>query len=76
VLVDLIWRDGGVSVRVDNAVSGAASNQDALGHGLPGMRERAALVGGFLTADQTPGNRFVVTVFVPVAATAQQGSIR
>ena len=76
VLVDLIWRDEGVSVRVDNAASGAASTQDALGHGLPGMRERAALVGGFLTADQTPGNRFVVNVFVPVPAAAQQGSIR
>lgn len=76
VQVDLIWRDGGVTVRIDNAVSGRPSHEDALGHGLPGMRERAALVGGFLTADRTPADRFVVTAFVPVPAAIQQGSTR
>lgn len=38
-----------------------------IGHGLPGMRERASLAGGWLTAEGRDGE-FVVTAFLPGAA--------
>ena len=38
-----------------------------IGHGLPGMRERASLAGGSLTAGPDDGE-FVVTAFLPGAA--------
>jgi signal transduction histidine kinase len=38
-----------------------------VGHGLPGMRERASLAGGWLTAEGHDGE-FVVTAFLPGAA--------
>ncbi|MEN0084106.1 MAG: histidine kinase [Leifsonia sp.] len=38
-----------------------------VGHGLPGMRERASLAGGWLTAEGRDGE-FVVTAFLPGAA--------
>ena len=38
-----------------------------VGHGLPGMRERASLAGGSLTAGPQDGE-FVVSAFVPGAA--------
>jgi signal transduction histidine kinase len=66
VLVDLIWRYTGVTVRVENAVSQPAVMTDTLGHGIPGMRERAALVGGSFAAEPTASGRFVVTAAVPV----------
>lgn len=38
-----------------------------IGHGLPGMRERASLAGGSLTAEARDGE-FVVTAYLPGAA--------
>jgi signal transduction histidine kinase len=40
-----------------------------VGHGLPGMRERAALVGGSLTVGPD-GDAFVVNAFLPAGASA------
>ncbi|HEV7812312.1 MAG TPA: histidine kinase [Leifsonia sp.] len=40
-----------------------------IGHGLPGMRERAALAGGSLAAGPN-GDWFVVSAFLPAAVTA------
>ncbi|MFF1879024.1 sensor histidine kinase [Leifsonia sp. NPDC058230] len=40
-----------------------------IGHGLPGMRERAALAGGSLAAGPS-GDWFVVSAFLPAGATA------
>lgn len=40
-----------------------------IGHGLPGMRERATLAGGSLTAGPT-GDTFTVAAFLPVGAPA------
>ena len=40
-----------------------------IGHGLPGMRERASLAGGSLTAGP-PATTFVVSAFLPVGASA------
>ena len=76
VLVDLVWQGAGVSVRVDNPVASVASSTDRFGHGVPGMLERAALVGGWLTAEQTENGRFLVTAYVPAPNTAQLGALR
>ena len=75
VLVDVAWRDAGVTLRVENAVQ-ATTSGEPLGHGIPGMRERAALVGGSLTAERTAAGLFLVTAFVPVPSAVALGGFR
>ena len=65
VLVDLAWRYGGLTVRIENTAV-TEPGDTALGHGIPGMRERAGLIGGSLAAERTAAGSFVVTAFVPV----------
>ena len=52
---------------------GAAAACDGAGHGLTGMRERAAMYGGSVRAEPVPGGGFRVTALLPVAA-AQAGA--
>jgi signal transduction histidine kinase len=47
---------------------GTADNNGMPGHGIRGMRERAGLVGGELTAGPLPGGGFQVKVTLPIAA--------
>ncbi len=47
---------------------GTADNNGTPGHGIRGMRERAALVGGELTAGPLPDGGFQVKVTLPIAA--------
>jgi signal transduction histidine kinase len=47
------------------AAGGAAGTGGAGGHGLLGMRERAATVGGFLRAGAAPGGGFLVAADLP-----------
>ena len=56
------WREG-YRVRVSNAAPGASA-RSGHGHGLLGMAERVALVGGTLTADLR-GDRWIVEAHVP-----------
>ncbi|TYP90525.1 sensor histidine kinase [Blastococcus xanthinilyticus] len=51
------------------APSGSALS--GTGHGLLGMRERAAAVGGSLTAAPTPAGTFLVTAELPLRAAAR-----
>jgi signal transduction histidine kinase len=44
----------------DDGIGGGAPARDGSGHGLLGMRERAALTGGTLAAGPAPGGGFVV----------------
>jgi signal transduction histidine kinase len=44
----------------DDGIGGGAQVRDGSGHGLLGMRERAALTGGTLAAGPAPGGGFVV----------------
>jgi signal transduction histidine kinase len=76
VTVNTSWQGTGVAVRVDNAVASVPSQGDGFGHGVPGMRERAGLVGGWLTAEKLENGRFVVTAYVPVPDSAQLGALR
>ena len=63
--------DGGLVIDIVNTVtpSGgheAASALPASGYGIAGMRERAALLGGTLTAELQPPNRFQVSAHIPL----------
>lgn len=50
----------------------ATGSVPRIGHGLPGMRERASLAGGTLAAGPTAG-AFVVSAFLPAVAGASVG---
>jgi signal transduction histidine kinase len=64
------WSGPGLTLHVASAVAPAGKEETAnpaaprVGRGLPGMRERAHLAGGWLTAGPD-GEHFRVTVFIP-----------
>lgn len=67
------WSGPGLTLHVDSAVAPASRDNvtnppgPRVGRGLPGMRERAHLAGGWLTAGPD-GEHFRVTVFIPYGA--------
>jgi signal transduction histidine kinase len=60
---------GAVLLRVANGPGGPALNEHEPGHGLTGMRERVALLGGSLSAGAAPDGGFVVSVVLPLVET-------
>jgi signal transduction histidine kinase len=62
----------GVRIRVTDTgqAAGLPGPGHAAGHGIAGMRERAAIFGGTLDAGPLPGGGFQVTAFLPVPAPA------
>ena len=74
------WSGPGLTLHVASALDpGQADAGDPssprVGRGLPGMRERAHLAGGWLTAGPD-GEHFRVTVFVPYGTRGSRGSGR
>jgi len=65
VTVMLQWRATAVTVEVSDDGRGAAADSDGLGQGLVGMRERAAMFGGTVTAGPRPGGGFRVRATLP-----------
>jgi signal transduction histidine kinase len=62
---------GAVLLRVANGPGGDPSgNEHGPGHGLTGMRERVALLGGSLSAGPSPDGGFVVSAVLPLGETA------
>jgi signal transduction histidine kinase len=67
---------GAVLLRVANGPGGPADpvgragNEHGPGHGLTGMRERVALLGGSLSAGPSPDGGFVVSAVLPLIETA------
>jgi len=76
VILELWWMPQGASLRVTNAVQEHRSEpRQSLGHGLPGMRERAELAGGWLSIDQPDGDHFVVSGFLPTVVPGGQPTV-
>jgi signal transduction histidine kinase len=68
--VELSYIDEGLELRIRDNGPGAEEGYDAtsaVGHGLLGMRERAAMVGGRLAAGPSAGSGFVVNVYLPAS---------
>ena len=64
-----VGRDG-VQVRVTDDGRGAAAPGSGGGHGLIGMRERAGMYGGAVSAGPRPGGGFEVVARLPLAREA------
>jgi signal transduction histidine kinase len=63
VRLTLTYTPGGLAIEMRNELRNSGSSQEDLpgaGHGLVGMHERVASVGGRLEAGPTPGGEFVV----------------
>ena len=69
VLVNLIIDSEGIRLVIeDDGVGFDAGAQNVAGHGLIGIRERAANIGGELVLETEPGEGTRVQVIVPDAA--------
>ncbi|GCD18619.1 two-component sensor histidine kinase [Cellulomonas algicola] len=65
VTVVMSWRPDALALEVSDDGRGASAGSDGLGHGLLGMRERAALFGGTVTAGPRPGGGYRVRAELP-----------
>lgn len=60
------WRPQAVEIKVTDDGRGAAANTDGAGQGVLGMRERAVMLGGSLTAGPRPGGGYQVVAHIPL----------
>lgn len=67
VRVEVAYVPTGIGLRVTNepAPNAGAPAREGSGHGVLGMRERAAMIGGTLDAGHTPEGGYHVDVFLP-----------
>jgi signal transduction histidine kinase len=70
VEVELAFGEDVLHVRVRDDGVGGSVVTDPDGHGLLGMRERAAMVGGALRAGAAPGGGFAVEADLPIGEAA------
>ncbi|WP_169950246.1 sensor histidine kinase [Microbispora sp. H11081] len=68
--VELTYGRGDIELRISDDGRGAAAPRLVGGHGLIGMRERAAMYGGSVEAAPRPGGGFRVVVRIPIAMAA------
>ncbi|MFC9999371.1 sensor histidine kinase [Nocardia sp. NPDC127526] len=62
----IVLDDSLIRIDVDNPLGGPAITAEPGGHGLTGMRERAAAFGGTCAAGPTGDGRFAVSVTLPL----------
>jgi signal transduction histidine kinase len=67
--VSIDQRDRELSIEVIDDGRAGVGTRTGTGYGITGMRERASLLGGQLTAGPRPGGGFRVAARLPVAAT-------
>ncbi|MEV5557765.1 sensor histidine kinase [Nonomuraea wenchangensis] len=65
VTLRLRYQPDALTIRVVNAAPAKPVPAPGGGHGLPGMRERAAMLGGDLVAGPTPDGGYEVSAFLP-----------
>jgi len=65
VTVMVGWQPEAILVEVDDDGRGASAESDGLGQGVLGMRERATMFGGTVTAGPRPGGGFRVRAQLP-----------
>ena len=63
--VQLTWEDAALVLTVSDDGRGAAARDDGDGQGLPGMRERATVFGGTLSAGPRAGGGYLVRATLP-----------
>jgi signal transduction histidine kinase len=68
--VELTYRDEALHLRVRDYGPGVIDGEPVAGHGLMGMRERAALAGGTFFAGPAEGGGFEVDVVLPATESA------
>ncbi|MBE3013346.1 sensor histidine kinase [Microbispora sp. NEAU-D428] len=68
--VEMTYGRGAIELRISDDGRGAAAPRPVGGHGLIGMRERAAMYGGSVDAAPRPGGGFRVVVRIPVGVAA------
>ncbi|TQS28739.1 sensor histidine kinase [Microbispora sp. KK1-11] len=68
--VEMTYGRGELELRISDDGRGAAAPRLVGGHGLIGMRERAAMYGGSVEAAPRPGGGFRVVVRIPVGVAA------
>jgi len=71
--VELHYTGGALTVRIRDNGPGPPPARPAGGHGLAGMRERAAAVGGELHTAEAPGGGFLVAARLPAKAAELAG---
>lgn len=64
------WRPQAVEIRVTDDGRGAAAATDGAGQGVLGMRERAVMLGGTLSAGPRPGGGYQVVAHIPLTGAA------
>jgi signal transduction histidine kinase len=64
--VSLTYSGGELLIEVADDGRGALVHDGAIGHGLIGMRERAAAAGGTMRAGSAPGGGYLVTAQLPI----------
>ncbi len=71
--VEIAYAPSGVTIRIGNtAPPRPAPPSPGAGHGLLGMRERAAMLGGTLTCGSTTDGGYEVTATLPIKAVATE----
>jgi len=68
VRVSLRYGPAALEILVDDEGPALAAAADGSGHGLLGMRERVAALGGALNAGPRPGGGYRVAATIPRAA--------
>ena len=64
------WTEGAVTITITNDLPEGERSANTSGHGIPGMRERAALAGGSFSAGEGTNSRFRVRATLPIDRTA------